>query len=93
MEIKRFSVYGIPPLSPEEIILKQHRLFMYLEALVRAERLNPDIDYDMAREIELLKRVGMSDLTVAQRTTLTLLIYGNEEIEEVENDGNDDEED
>jgi len=78
MEVKSYSVYGIPPPSREEIIIMQHRLFMYLEALIRAERLNPERDYEGTREVGLLKRIATSDTTVEQRMTLTLLLLGNE---------------
>jgi hypothetical protein len=92
MELKPISVYGILPLTPEQILLQQHRLFMYLEALIRAERLNPESDYEGIRKIELLKRISMSDTTVVQRVSLLLLLEGNEpnepneEEEEEEND-------
>lgn len=81
MEIKSYSVYGIPPLTPEEIIRRQYALFLYLEALIRAERTNPDNDYDGVWRVGLLKRIAMSDLVVEQRTTLTLLLFGNEPVE------------
>lgn len=82
MEVKNISVYGIPSLSREEVILMQHKLFMYLEALIRAERLNPESDYEGTREVGLLKKIATSDTTVEQRTTLMLLLEGREPNEE-----------
>jgi hypothetical protein len=91
MELKPISVYGILPLTSEQILLQQHRLFMYLEALIRAERLNPERDEDATRELLLLKRIATSDTTVVQRVSLILLLEGNEPNEEDDEDDDNDE--
>ena len=92
MEVQSFSVYGIPPRSREQIILDQHRLFMYMEALIKAERLNPELDYDGNRDKDLLRRIAVSDLTLEQRTTLTILLLRGESNEEDDNEREEQEE-
>lgn len=73
--------YGIK-VTAEDIARWQNELFIYLQALINAEKLNPEEDYEGIREQKLLRRIAMADLTKEQRTTLTILLLGNEEPEE-----------
>lgn len=70
--------YGIV-LTPEDIKRNQENLYKYLEALINAEQLNPEQDWENIRETALLRQVAESDLEYLDRRKLVHLLLGNEE--------------
>lgn len=74
------TVYGIPPLSPEERQETQNELYRWLRATIEAELINPNPDWGNTREQALIKLVAASDLTTSQREELVNLFEnkGNE---------------
>lgn len=76
------SIYGIPDPTPEEIEKRQNMVYNYLKALIDAENLNPETDWDGVIETRLLKKIAIADLNQDQRTELTILLVGNENEEE-----------
>lgn len=62
------SVYGIPPLSYEEQVKAEQKVYAYLNALIDAENMNPDKDEDYYEKI--LTKIAMSDLGVLFRQQL-----------------------
>lgn len=67
------SSYGII-LTPEDIQRMNNELFVYLKALISAEKLNPEDDYDNEREIQLLTKIALSDLPYFMRNDLVTLL-------------------
>lgn len=67
------SIYGVPydPIWEAE---KRKRAFDYLKALIEAEKINPDLDYDNDRENLLLKQIAVSDCDYFQRGELVRLL-------------------
>ena len=55
-------VYGSIPRTPEEVLADQQRRYEYLEAVIKAEELNPDQDYDNERSTSILVKIAVSDL-------------------------------
>jgi len=76
------SVYGIHPFTPKEIEENEIRLFTYLKALIQAELINPEDDYDGDREMALLKKVAISSLSASRRTELVTLLIKDENTED-----------
>lgn len=72
------SVYGIPPLSDAERKERQDKLYAYLKAVVEAELINPECDYDSERQTALLRKIALSDLSLSQRDALVELLENNE---------------
>ena len=54
-------VYGTI-IDPEWEKGQQEREYLYLEALIKAEQLNPNDDYDGERRYDLLKKIAKSGL-------------------------------
>lgn len=73
------SVYGIPPLTPEEKERKENEMFYYLESLIKAELVNPDPDYDSVTEIKLLKKIAVADIHWSKRSKLIHLLNNKED--------------
>lgn len=67
------SSYGII-LTPEDIQRMNNDRFNYLKALINAEKLNPDDDYDSEREIAILTKIALSDLPYFMRNDLVTLL-------------------
>lgn len=67
------SGYGIV-LSKDDIERMDNDRFNYLKALINAEKLNPDDDYDSEREIALLTKIALSDLPYYMRNDLVTLL-------------------
>lgn len=63
MEEKTFSVYG-NIVDPEWEKQRQIKEYTYLEALINAEKLNPEQDWEGERRYELMKKIAQSDLSV-----------------------------
>lgn len=72
--------YGII-LTQEDIEIRQNEYYIYLKALIKAEQLNPEEDWDNDRELKLLRRIAIGDLTKDQRIKLVFLLT-NENIED-----------
>lgn len=70
--------YGIV-LSEEDIKRNQEATFKYLEAIIMAEELNPEQDWDNVRETALLRQVAESDLGYFDRRKLVHLLLGDED--------------
>ena len=65
--------YGIV-LSKEDIERMDNDRFNYLKALINAEKLNPNDDYDNEIEISLLTKIALSDLPYYMRNDLVTLL-------------------
>ena len=76
------SIYGTLPLNEDEKAKKRTRHYEYFKALINAELLNPEPDYDGVMEKRLLKMVSQSCLDEYQRTELTYLISPDDDEEE-----------
>jgi len=72
-----YSVYGIPPRTPEEREEDENEMYAYIKALVEAEKINPDDDWDGIRATKLLRKIAESPLREEQRKDLVALLdYG-----------------
>lgn len=69
MEGGAVSVYGIN-ITQEMIDKNREKHFEYLKACIKAERLNPEADYESLRLVVMLKDIAKADLTTVQRSTL-----------------------
>ena len=58
-------VYGSGLIDPEWAKKRQEEEYLYLEALIKAEKLNPEPDYDGENRYALLKKIAESNLDVA----------------------------
>lgn len=67
------SIYGHSP-TPEQDQYRWKRIYAYLEAKIKAEKLNPQDDYEGTREIELLKEIAKADLPFIMRHMLINLL-------------------
>lgn len=67
------SIYGHFP-TPQENEYRWKRVHAYLEAKIKAEKLNPSDDYEGTREIELLKEIAKADLPFIMRHMLVNLL-------------------
>lgn len=76
------SIYGIPEMTKEERREYYQRIYNYLEALINAEKLNPQRDFDGSRELSLLKKIALCDCEYFQRQKLVLLLFNHENSEE-----------
>lgn len=76
------SVYGIPDPTPEEIEIKEKEVYNYLKALIEAELINPEHDYDGERQTALLKKIAIYPLSAHRRTELVALLTNNENSED-----------
>lgn len=76
------SVYGIQPFTPEQIEERETEVFAYLKALIQAELINPENDYDKDRELSLLKKIAISPISLRRRTELVTLLLKDENIED-----------
>lgn len=65
--------YGIN-LSPDDIQSRYNDISNYLRALINAEKINPDDDYDNERELALLTKIALSDLPYYMRNELVVLL-------------------
>lgn len=72
------SIYGIPEMTKEERRAYYQRIYDYLEALINAEKLNPQSDYDGSRQLGLLKKIALCDCEYFQRQKLVLLLLNHE---------------
>lgn len=76
------SVYGIQPFTPEQIEVRENEVFAYLKALIQAELINPENEYDKGRQISLLKKIAISPISFRRRTELVTLLLNDENIED-----------
>jgi len=67
------SVYG-GIIDPEWQERRNRMLYEYLEAVIKAENLNPDSDYEGDRKYELLKKIAQSELECPKRNSLIQLL-------------------
>jgi hypothetical protein len=67
------SIYGHFP-TQQENEYSWKRIYAYLEAKIKAEKLNPEDDYEGTRENELLKEIAKADLPYIMRHMLINLI-------------------
>jgi len=70
--------YGIQ-LSEEDIKRHKENLYKYLEAIIKAEQLNPETDWESIRQTALLRQIAESDLPYFDRRKLVHMLLGNEE--------------
>lgn len=68
------TVYGLIQRTKDEILEDQKSHFEYLKALISAEQLNPEDDYDNEREISLLRKVAVSPCNENQRSQLVIML-------------------
>jgi hypothetical protein len=73
MELKPISTYGIHLSEFDKLNISKRR-YDYMKALVNAELLNPDSDWDSERFIDVLKQIAESDLTQTERTELVCIL-------------------
>ena len=67
--------YGIQ-VTQDDLTRWQNERFVYLEALNKAEKLNPKEDWESERQNKFLRRIAISDLTQSQRLSLVVLLTG-----------------
>jgi hypothetical protein len=52
----------------------RQKIYYYLEALIKAESINPQADYDGERYNELIEKIALSDLPYGKRHDLVQLL-------------------
>lgn len=67
------SIYGIPH-DPIREQYMRNKTFTYLKAKIEAEKLNPEGDFDGAREFQLLREIAVCDCDYWQRAELVKLM-------------------
>lgn len=85
-ENKPISVYGIPELTSEEKAEQQEEYYKYLQALINAEKLNPDDDWEGVRATKLLRKIASSFLTEVQRKDLMALLDDGDDVSDLYDD-------
>lgn len=78
-QLKTIHIYGNIPRTPKEQLddIKQNNknTFLYMSALIKAEKINPnkEQDYDGEYRAEWLKKIAISDTDVESRVKLIKL--------------------
>jgi hypothetical protein len=68
------AVYGIMMPKEDEKKAAKERIFNYIKALIEAERLNPEPDFDNERELGLLQKITVCECNAYQRRQLAKML-------------------